>query len=82
MYNYIAEYIGKHGFLGIIGGGLGRQAKLNEFAVSNNESVQKHQHGGLFTGSSVAASSAPRIVRSDTYIPATTEEAAVFDINN
>lgn len=69
--NYIAEYIGKHGFLGILGGGLSRQARLHEF-------TPKHQHGGLFTGSAVAASSAPRVVQSDKYIPATTEEAGAF----
>lgn len=72
--NYIAEYIGRHGFLGIIGGGLSRQSRLHEF-------TPKHQHGGLFTGSAVAASSAPRIVQSDKYMPATTEEAGAFDFD-
>lgn len=69
--NYVAEYIGKHGFLGIFGGGLSRQARLHEF-------TPRHQHGGLFTGSAVAASSAPRVVQSDKYMPATTEEAGAF----
>lgn len=69
--NYIAEYIGKHGFLGIFGGGLSRQARLHEF-------TPRHQHGGLFTGSAVAASSAPKVVQSDKYMPATTEEAGAF----
>ena len=70
--NYIAEYIGKHGFLGIFGGGLSRQARLHEF-------TPRHQHGGLFTGSAVAASSAPKVVQSDKYMPATTEEAGAFE---
>ena len=70
--NYVAEYIGKHGFLGIMGGGLSRQARLHEF-------TPKHQHGGLFTGSAVAASSAPKVVQSDKYMPATTEEAGAFE---
>lgn len=70
--NYVAEYIGRHGFLGIMGGGLSRQARLHEF-------TPKHQHGGLFTGSAVAASSAPKVVQSDKYMPATTEEAGAFD---
>lgn len=69
--NYVAEYIGKHGFLGIMGGGLSRQARLHEF-------TPRHQHGGLFTGSAVAASSAPKVVQSDKYMPATTEEAGAF----
>ena len=70
--NYVAEYIGRHGFLGIMGGGLSRQARLHEF-------TPKHQHGGLFTGSAVAASSAPKVVQSDKYMPATTEEAGAFE---
>ena len=70
--NYIAEYIGKHGFLGVFGGGLSRQARLHEF-------TPRHQHGGLFTGSAVAASSAPKVVQSDKYMPATTEEAGAFE---
>ena len=53
----------------------GRETRLHEF-------TPKHQQGGLFTGSAVAASSAPRVVQSDKYTPATTEEAAVFDVNN
>ena len=72
--NYVAEYIGRHGFLGIMGGGLSRQSRLHEF-------TPKHQHGGLFTGSAVAASSAPRVVQSDKYMPATTEEAGAFDFD-
>lgn len=72
--NYIAEYIGNHGFLGIVGGGMSRQARLHEF-------TPKHQHGGLFTGSATAASSAPKIVQSEKYIPATTEEAGAFEFS-
>lgn len=72
--NYVAEYIGRHGFLGIMGGGLSRQSRLHEF-------TPKHQHGGLFTGSAVAASSAPRVVQSDKYMPATTEEAGAFQFS-
>ena len=49
-----------------------RQARLHEF-------TPKHQHGGLFTGSAAAASSAPRVIQSDKYIPATTEEAGAFE---
>lgn len=49
-----------------------RQSRIHEF-------TPKHQHGGLFTGSAAAASSAPRIVQSDKYIPATTEEAGAFE---
>ena len=51
--------------------GESRQARLHEF-------TPKHQHGGLFTGSAVAASSAPKVVQSDKYMPATTEEAGAF----
>ena len=72
--NYVAEYIGRHGFLGIMGGGISRQARLHEF-------TPKHQHGGLFTGSAVAASSAPKIVQSEKYMPATTEEAGAFQFS-
>ncbi len=49
-----------------------RQSRIHEF-------TPKHQHGGLFTGSAVAASSAPRVIQSDKYIPATTEEAGAFE---
>lgn len=49
-----------------------RQARLHEF-------TPRHQHGGLFTGSAAATASAPRIVQSDKYIPATTEEAGAFE---
>ena len=49
-----------------------RQSRIHEF-------TPKHQHGGLFTGSAAAASSAPRVIQSDKYIPATTEEAGAFE---
>lgn len=52
----------------------GREARLHEF-------TPKHQQGGLFTGSAVAASSAPRVVQSDKYTPATTEEAGAFQFS-
>lgn len=89
VYQYFKNYIGKTDILYKIGAGTGlygfglwspsgqtsRQARLHEF-------TPKHQHGGLFTGSAVEATSAPKIVQSDKYIPATTEEAGVTDIAN
>ena len=53
---------------------LNRQARIHEF-------TPKHQQGGLFTGSVAPTSSAPRIVQSDKYVPATTEEAGAFQFS-
>lgn len=86
LFNYFKNYIGRTSFwskhvpfasnpfrhFGIGGGGQSRQARLHEF-------TPKHQQGGLFTGSAVAASSAPKIVQSEKYMPATTEEAGAFE---
>jgi hypothetical protein len=89
LYNYFKQYLGRTSsfakamrvgpFGALTGFGLlaptgqvSREARLHEF-------TPKHQQGGLFTGSAVAASSAPRIVQSDKYIPATTEEAGAFE---
>lgn len=84
LFNYFKEYIGKTSIPAKIGSTvagwgafrkqIGREARINKF-------TPKHQHGGLFTGSAVAASSAPRIVQSDKYMPATTEEAGAFQFN-
>lgn len=84
LFNYFKEYIGNtSGFrktmdhmagFGAFRKQVGRNARIHEF-------TPKHQHGGLFTGSTVAASSAPKIVQSDNYVPATTEEAGAFQFN-
>lgn len=84
LFNYFKEYIGKtSGFrktmehmagFGAFRKQVGRNARIHEF-------TPKHQHGGLFTGSTAAASSAPKIVQSDNYVPATTEEAGAFQFN-
>lgn len=89
LFNYFKNYIGRTewynkfgqiatGGPGLTGYGLwaptgqmSRSGRLHEFARS-------YQQGGLFTGSAAPASSAPKIVQSDRYMPATTEEAGAF----
>jgi hypothetical protein len=53
---------------------VSRDARLHEFARS-------YQQGGLFTGSAMPTASAPKIVQSDSYKPATTEEAGAFQFS-
>ncbi len=58
---------------------MSRNARIPEFTPTP---TPKHQHGGLFTGSAAPVTSAPRIVYSDHYAPATTEEAGITDVAN
>lgn len=69
----------------VIGGVGGALSGLfaNQSQISQEERLNKftpkHQHGGLFTGSAMPVSSAPKIMQSRNYMPASTEEAGALD---
>ena len=72
------------GIVGLLGGTTGATAVGNSRQASREERLDEftprsYQQGGLFTGSAAATTSAPKVIRSDRYTPAVTEEAGAFE---